>query len=144
MSNIAHASCANALPKVQLHSSRGQSIIKKANGRLLVDVAQAVLYYKGMAGKVTIKTGKRSWTMTVVKTEGRTRYLESDSGKQYVLRGRTMTATRVGRDGKTRLYNWSVDKVEGQRPPKARTRRAAAKAETTKQWFQNLQTLYAV
>lgn len=76
-----------------------------------------------------IKTGKRSWNLTVVADNGKAKTLESDSGKQYILRGQTMTATRKGRDGKTRLYNWTVDSVQA--------------GETGAEWFARPQRVYS-
>lgn len=57
-----------------------------------------------------IKTGKRTWTLYLKGVDIRGKVLESESGKEYILAGRELSATRIGRDGKTRLYTWSVTK----------------------------------
>jgi len=67
---------------------------------------------KTTTNELTIKTGKRTWTLWVVKRThgGNLLHCVSASGKGYLvnLRTRTMSATRVMRDKRTKLYHWDV------------------------------------
>ncbi|MEL7367687.1 MAG: hypothetical protein AAFN74_02160 [Myxococcota bacterium] len=86
--------------------------------------------------KVTIKTGKRTWTLTVVKTDRRGTILVSDAGLEYRLSGGLMAATSVGRDESTRRYTWSVTNyrdvaraIERSKPIEQRAALAIAKIQ---------------
>ncbi len=60
--------------------------------------------------KVTIKTGKRSWNMTVSRVAPRGLILVSSSGKEYLLWAKGAIMMRHA--DVPRVYQWSVTNVE--------------------------------
>jgi len=61
---------------------------------------------------LTIKTGRRTWNLTIIGTShgGQFLYCESASGKQYLVNRLTkvMSGTRKTREDGTKLYHWGI------------------------------------
>lgn len=56
---------------------------------------------------LTIKTGRRTWNLTIIGQENGHWILESDSGLTYWLSSTGVTLTGRNRT-ETRTYNWAV------------------------------------